>query len=158
MFQDVAVEDISNMAVFLGMNGAGKTTFFDVFGFLHDALQTNIRAALARRVPGVSRVEAQETEDGRIILRFQDGNFKDPFVLRFVSDGTNVYLFDAPEGSGEACPALRGRAGKSAVSTAFVRIGGRVSDVFRGGRAGFYFHSFAGFSQCGTPGGIILSG
>ena len=49
VFQDVAVEDIPNMAVFLGMNGAGKTTFFDVFGFLHDALQTNIRAALARR-------------------------------------------------------------------------------------------------------------
>lgn len=267
VFQDVAVEDIPNMAVFLGMNGAGKTTFFDVFGFLHDALQTNIRAALARRggfsevisrgqegdiefeikfrpsldepiityqlviclmpdrkpaikkevmrfrrgqtgapwkvldfsygegvaadgelteykdvrlaerspqkldspdilaikglgqfkefiavsqlrrliedwyvsdfhieeargtkdagyservstsgdnlalvakymydnhreifdeilkamerrVPGISKVEAQETEDGRIILRFQDGNFKDPFVSRFVSDGT----------------------------------------------------------------------
>ncbi len=33
VFQDVTVEDIPNMAVFLGMNGAGKTTFFDVFGF-----------------------------------------------------------------------------------------------------------------------------
>lgn len=48
-FQDVKVEDIPNMAVFLGMNGVGKTTFFDIFGFLHDALQTNIKAALARR-------------------------------------------------------------------------------------------------------------
>ena len=47
VFQDVAVEDIPNMAVFLGMNGAGKTTFFDGFGFLHDALQTHIRAARA---------------------------------------------------------------------------------------------------------------
>ncbi len=267
VFQDVVVENIPNMAVFLGMNGVGKTTFFDVFGFLHDALQSNIRAALAKRggfnevisrgqegdiefeikfrpsedepiityqlsicllenkkpaikkevmrfrrgqtgapwkvlefsygtgvaadgeliryedvkladrspqkldspdilaikglgqfkefiavsqlrrliedwyvsdfhiedargtkdagyseristsgdnlalvakymydnhreifqeilksmekrVPGVSKVEAQETEDGRIVLRFQDGNFKDPFVSRFVSDGT----------------------------------------------------------------------
>ena len=41
-----------------------------------------------RRVPGVSKVEAQETEDGRIVLRFQDGSFKDPFISRFVSDGT----------------------------------------------------------------------
>lgn len=49
VFQDVKVENIPNMAVFLGMNGTGKTTFFDVFGFLHDALQTNIRAALAKR-------------------------------------------------------------------------------------------------------------
>lgn len=267
VFQEVVVENIPNMAVFLGMNGVGKTTFFDVFGFLHDALQSNIRAALAKRggfnevisrgqegdiefeikfrpsedepiityqlsicllenkkpaikkevmrfrrgqtgapwkvlefsygtgvaadgeliryedvkladrspqkldspdilaikglgqfkefiavsqlrrliedwyvsdfhiedargtkdagyseristsgdnlalvakymydnhreifqeilksmekrVPGVSKVEAQETEDGRIVLRFQDGNFKDPFVSRFVSDGT----------------------------------------------------------------------
>ncbi len=267
VFQDVVVENVPNMAVFLGMNGVGKTTFFDVFGFIHDALQSNIRAALAKRggfhevisrgqegdiefelkfrpsedepiityqlsicllenkkpaikkevmrfrrgqtgapwkvlefsygagvaadgelikyedvrladrspqkldspdilaikglgqfkefiavsqlrrliedwyvsdfhiedarstkdagyseristsgdnlalvakymydnhreifqeilksmekrVPGVSKVEAQETEDGRIVLRFQDGNFKDPFVSRFVSDGT----------------------------------------------------------------------
>ena len=267
VFQDVVVEDIPNMAVFLGMNGVGKTTFFDIFGFLHDSLQSNVRAALAKRggfqevisrgqmgdiefeikfrpsegeplvtyqlsiclkedrkpaikkevmkfrrgqtgapwkvldfsfgegvaadgellqyedvrlaerspqkldspdilaikglgqfkefiavsqlrrliedwyvsdfhvedargikdagyserisatgdnlalvakylydnhreifqeilcsmekrVPGVTRVEAQETEDGRVVLRFQDGNFKDPFVSRFVSDGT----------------------------------------------------------------------
>ncbi len=267
VFQNVLVENIPNMAVFLGMNGVGKTTFFDVFGFLHDSLHSNVRAALAKRggfqevisrgqsgdiefeikfrpsegeplityqlviclaqdrkpaikkevmkfrrgqtgapwkvlefsfgegvaadgelikyedvrlaerspqkldspdilaikglgqfkefiavsqlrrliedwyvsdfhvedargvkdagyseristtgdnlalvakylydnhrdifreildsmekrVPGVSKVEAQETEDGRVVLRFQDGNFKDPFVSRFVSDGT----------------------------------------------------------------------
>lgn len=49
VFQNVKVENIPNMAVFLGMNGVGKTTFFDIFGFLHDALQTNIKAALAKR-------------------------------------------------------------------------------------------------------------
>ena len=40
------------------------------------------------RVPGVSRVEAKPTEDGRLVLRFQDGSFRDPFVSRYVSDGT----------------------------------------------------------------------
>ena len=35
VFQNVEVNNIPNMAVFLGMNGVGKTTFFDVFGFLH---------------------------------------------------------------------------------------------------------------------------
>lgn len=49
VFQDVKIEHIPDMAVFLGANGAGKTTFFDIFGFLHDALQTNIKAALAKR-------------------------------------------------------------------------------------------------------------
>ncbi len=44
--------------------------------------------AMARRVPGVSDVEAQETQDGRVILKFKDGSFKDPFVSRYVSDGT----------------------------------------------------------------------
>ena len=43
---------------------------------------------LRRRVPGVSRVEAKPTEDGRLVLRFQDGSFKDPFIARYVSDGT----------------------------------------------------------------------
>lgn len=43
---------------------------------------------MSRRVPGVSKVDAVPTVDGRIVLRFQDGSFKDPFVARFVSDGT----------------------------------------------------------------------
>lgn len=44
--------------------------------------------AMTRRVPGVSTVDAKPTEDGRLVLRFQDGSFKDPFIARFVSDGT----------------------------------------------------------------------
>ena len=44
--------------------------------------------AMSQRVPGVSDVEAKPTEDGRLVLRFQDGSFKDPFIARYVSDGT----------------------------------------------------------------------
>ena len=44
--------------------------------------------AMRRRVPGVSIVEPRQTEDGRLVLRFQDGSFKDPFIARHVSDGT----------------------------------------------------------------------
>lgn len=44
--------------------------------------------AMKERVPGVSSVEAKPTEDGRLVLRFQDGSFKDPFIARYVSDGT----------------------------------------------------------------------
>lgn len=40
------------------------------------------------RVPGIEKVEASETIDGRIVLQFRDGSFKDPFISRFVSDGT----------------------------------------------------------------------
>ena len=45
-------------------------------------------AAMSRRVPGVSQVKARPTLDGRLVLSFQDGSFKDPFIARYVSDGT----------------------------------------------------------------------
>ena len=44
--------------------------------------------AMRWQVPGVTSVEAKPTEDGRLVLRFQDGSFKDPFIARYVSDGT----------------------------------------------------------------------
>jgi predicted ATPase len=49
---------------------------------------SEILAKMKARVPGVSSVEAKPTEDGRIVLRFQDQSFKDPFLARSVSDGT----------------------------------------------------------------------
>ncbi len=54
----------------------------------HREIFDNILEKLPKRIPGISKVEAAETEDGRIILRFQDRNFKDPFIARYVSDGT----------------------------------------------------------------------
>ena len=33
-------------------------------------------------------MEAKDTEEGRILLKFQDGAFEDPFLARHVSDGT----------------------------------------------------------------------
>lgn len=47
-----------------------------------------ILEVMKSRVPGVERVEARTTEDGRLMLRFQDGAFEDPFIARYVSDGT----------------------------------------------------------------------
>jgi len=49
VFKDVEIINIPNMAVFLGMNGVGKSTFFDIFGFLNDCLAKNVKAALAAR-------------------------------------------------------------------------------------------------------------
>lgn len=43
---------------------------------------------MRERVPGIEKVEARPTEDGRLVLRFQDGSFEDPFIARYVSDGT----------------------------------------------------------------------
>ncbi len=54
----------------------------------HRDIFNKVLEKMTQRVPGVTNVEAAETADGRIVLRFQDGAFKDPFISRFVSDGT----------------------------------------------------------------------
>ena len=54
----------------------------------HPECFDRVLQAMSARVPGVSGVEARPTEDGRLVLRFQDNAFRDPFIARFVSDGT----------------------------------------------------------------------
>ncbi len=48
----------------------------------------NVLKTSKRRVPGVDEVEAPLTDYGRVLLRFRDGAFTDPFLSDFVSDGT----------------------------------------------------------------------
>jgi len=47
-----------------------------------------IIAAMKARVPGVSSITPISSPDGRLLLGFQDGSFKDPFIDKYVSDGT----------------------------------------------------------------------
>jgi predicted ATPase len=47
-----------------------------------------ILSLLKMRVPGINQVESKTTEEGRVLLKFQDGAFEDPFLARYVSDGT----------------------------------------------------------------------
>ena len=54
----------------------------------HEDEFKQVLQAMNHRVPGVTDVQAKSTEDGRLVLRFQDGSFRDPFVARYVSDGT----------------------------------------------------------------------
>lgn len=59
--------------------------------FMHEHYSEKFEQVLRKmeqRVPGVTSVEAATTADGRIVLRFQDGSFKDPFIARYVSDGS----------------------------------------------------------------------
>ena len=54
----------------------------------HPRIFGQVLKAMRNRVPGIRDVEAKPTDDGRLVLRFQDGTFKDPFIARYVSDGT----------------------------------------------------------------------
>ncbi len=40
------------------------------------------------RVPGIGSIEPEPTVDGRLLLKFKDSAFKDPFIDKYVSDGT----------------------------------------------------------------------
>ena len=43
---------------------------------------------IADKVPGIDRIDTQPSEDGRLLLRFNDKGFKDPFYAQQMSDGT----------------------------------------------------------------------
>jgi predicted ATPase len=54
----------------------------------HRPIFQTILTRMQQRVPGISGVEPELTQDGYLILRFRDGTFKTPFLDRYVSDGT----------------------------------------------------------------------
>jgi predicted ATPase len=43
---------------------------------------------MQERIPGISDITADTTVDNRLVLRFKDGTFKDPFLSKYASDGT----------------------------------------------------------------------
>lgn len=90
VFQDVHVTDIPGMSVLVGANGTGKSTFFDVFGFLRDALMDNVRVALSKR--GGFREVVSRDSDGPIEIdltfREDDGPLV-TYLLAIGSDGNN---------------------------------------------------------------------
>lgn len=54
----------------------------------HRETYDSIVEAMKRRVPGVTDITTEETVDGRLVLQFGNASFKDPFIDRYVSDGT----------------------------------------------------------------------
>lgn len=54
----------------------------------HPEMFEQIIGLLRDRIPGITNVESKTTEEGRVLLKFQDGSFEDPFLARYVSDGT----------------------------------------------------------------------
>lgn len=86
VFKNVEITDIPSMAVFLGKNGSGKTTFFDVFGFLNDCLTSNVRTAIVKR-GGFQEVRTRD-EEGDISFRIQfRPNEDEPLLTYEISIG-----------------------------------------------------------------------
>ena len=47
-----------------------------------------ILKGIAEKIPGIDRIDTEKTSDGRLLLRFNDRGFEDPFYAQQMSDGT----------------------------------------------------------------------
>ncbi len=43
---------------------------------------------IADKIPGINQIDTEETNDGRLLLKFNDKGFQDPFYAQQMSDGT----------------------------------------------------------------------
>jgi predicted ATPase len=47
-----------------------------------------ILSTIAGKIPGIEKIETELTNDGRLLIRFNDRGFKEPFYAQQMSDGT----------------------------------------------------------------------
>jgi predicted ATPase len=48
----------------------------------------SILDGIASKIPGIRKIDTKKTDDGRLLLRFNDRGFQDPFFAQQMSDGT----------------------------------------------------------------------
>ncbi|MEB3147534.1 MAG: AAA family ATPase [Sphaerospermopsis sp.] len=86
--QQARLERESSYAEHLSKEGENLAMVTEFLYKRHPVIFQKILEKLKQRVPGISQVDAKITEEGRVLLRFKDGDFHDPFLARYVSDGT----------------------------------------------------------------------
>lgn len=86
--QQARPERESGYAEHLSKEGENLALVTEFLYKRHPDLFNKIKEKLKQRVPGIIEVDSKITEEGRVLLRFKDGSFQDPFLARHVSDGT----------------------------------------------------------------------
>ena len=74
----------------------------------HPKKFSSILARIAEKIPGIDKIDTHKTEDNRLLLRFNDKGFKDPFYAQQMSDGTlkvfaYLLLLEDPDPSPFVC-------------------------------------------------------
>ncbi len=54
----------------------------------HQAEFHRVLKRIGAKIPGIDKIDSEKTADGRLLLRFNDNAFKDPFFAQQMSDGT----------------------------------------------------------------------
>lgn len=86
--QQARPERESGYAEHLSKEGENLAMVTEFLYKRHPAIFKKIIEKMKQRVPSISGIDSKITEEGRILLRFQHGDFQDPFLARHVSDGT----------------------------------------------------------------------
>lgn len=81
-------EQEAGYAEHLSREGENLSLVIEYLHKQHPQVFKHILDRLTHRIPGITHVDSKTTEEGRVLLKFQDGAFEDPFLARYVSDGT----------------------------------------------------------------------
>ena len=81
-------KDVSGYDEHLSVSGDNLQLVANNFFQNHREIFDGIIAQMKQRVPGIGDIQPESTADGRLLLKFRDGPFRDPFIDRYVSDGT----------------------------------------------------------------------
>lgn len=72
----------------LNMQGDNLGNVVQFFEREHRARFDDLLAKIAQKIPGIHKIDSEKTPDGRLLLKFNDSGFKDPFYSQQMSDGT----------------------------------------------------------------------
>ncbi|MBQ6567020.1 MAG: AAA family ATPase [Treponema sp.] len=81
-------KDMSADAEHLNKNGDNLQNVANAIREQYPEVFQKILDKMKSRVPGIGSIRSEITQDNRLLLEFQDSSFKDPFIDKYVSDGT----------------------------------------------------------------------
>ncbi|CAC9596538.1 hypothetical protein BPUTSESOX_186 [uncultured Gammaproteobacteria bacterium] len=72
----------------LSREGENLSLVIDYLHQQHPQVLDDIVDTLKQRIPGINKVESKIIETGQVLLKIQDESFDEPFLVRYISDGT----------------------------------------------------------------------
>ncbi len=72
----------------LNMHGDNLGNVVQFMAREHPKKFKSILDRIAGKIPGIDKIDTEKTNDGRLLIRFNDKGFQDPFYAQQMSDGT----------------------------------------------------------------------
>ena len=81
----------------LNIHGDNLGNFVQFMQREHSKRFQTVLKRIAEKIPGIDKIDTEKTNDGRLLLRFNDEGFRDPFYSQQMSDGTlKVFAYSLP--------------------------------------------------------------